>query len=188
MFESKKMGLDMLCDGISIRVGSYTSFYKMKIMFIYNCIYYIRDKIEKTTDECDIYMFEDLMGHLLKLLNLDNYENYDLDNNINFKYYDKNKEHFKNLIMYDLDGLLPWILCSDTKGMLNTIDSEKIYDFLKLTLKSSIPYYRKNSDKMTLLNYFYNIDENDDEININNFYLSPILLTSIRTGEDIYLA
>ena len=195
------MGLDLCCDNLEIRVGSYSTFHRLKIMFIYNAIYYLKNEIERKKKEIkedfddvyiDIMFMKDLLKNICKLVESEiNNIDYSLDN-LDYQYYYENKEKFKDLGFFGLNGLLTFVLCQDTNSMIDSIGAEDIYNFLKITTKDAIEYYQKINNKVTLLNYleFNNIEaiENlSNEFLTDTFYLTPILKKSINTGEDIYL-
>lgn len=195
------MGVDICCDDLDMRIGSYSTFHRIKIMFIYNAIYYLKNEIERKKKEViddfddiyiDVMLMKDLLENICKLVESDvNNVKYSLDN-LDYQYYYENKEKFNDLGFFGLNGLVKFILCQDTNSMIDSIYAEDIYNFLKITTKDALEYYQKINNNVTLLNYI-ELDNAGEIENLSNefladaFYLTPIFKKSMDTGEDIYL-
>ena len=177
------MGLDLDCNGINVRVGSYSTYHTLKSLLIDTARWYLEAEIqckkEESKEEWDMaYIDMKNMQDLLKEMQ---------GENVDFSYINDSLE------LFNLQGLKHFIHHSDCDGRWDSSEAGEIYDFLKTTIKKCIPAYQK-TEKQTLLDYidvrneeiFNNPDKYSAEELADSFYLAPVLKESMESGEDIY--
>ena len=143
------MGLDLVCDDMHTRVGSYSTVQEIRKYLLLT----VKNYIMKTKD---IYNFqkEDLIKEFNRILP-------DLDSNINYKDYEILSLKLK---YFNLDGFDCFINHSDCQGFISSYQS---YQFIK-TLNIVKKYFDKNiyhyDNKFFLLDIFLKSSETEEDI------------------------
>ena len=162
------MGLDIVCNNISARVGSYSSVHVLRYNLLIAIKKYLENMIknykaeipngqefedEETTNKmADLIIAEPLVEYLNELTE---------NNQINYDAF--NKEKNNHLGFFDLDGFMTFIEHSDCDGSYDDAnDFIKTYDLVK-------DYVDENY-------------KNED----NSFYLDEVFNESAESGTNIY--
>ena len=207
------MGLDIVCNGIGERVGSYSGVHTTRKVMLLAALYYCIDIEKKGTDEFGV--IGALIHHLKLILTQKTSETkYNFHgevrtithiHEIDYDHLHENLEEIELLMgFYSIFGIIYWVDHSDCDGTLNSLKVRSILNALRIIIKPSIPYFIKQHNKetehSTEITYTdYNnlqwmfgdiIDDStmetlsDDDI-INSFYLHDVFNESIESGDDI---
>lgn len=111
------MGLDLFCNGISVRVGSYSYVHLLRTEWIKATIEYIKDK--KLSND----LLDELNSWLLE------------NQHININYQNISEKPSKLMTKYGLQGLHYFVSHSDCDGHFNSRQSTQILKTLELIYK-----------------------------------------------------
>ena len=207
------MGLDIECNGICERVGSYSGVHTTRKVMLLAALYYCMDIEKKGTDEFGV--IGALIHHLkLVLTQKTSKTKYNFGgqehiitqvHDIDYSHLRENIEEIELLMgFYSIFGIMYWVNHSDCDGVINCLKARSILNALRIIIKPSIPYFIKQHNKetehSTEITYTdYNnlqwmfgdiIDDStmetlsDDDI-INSFYLINVFNESIDSSDDI---
>lgn len=194
-----KMGLDVYCNEVNVRLGSYSRAKELKEILVYSCIFHCNVKIKEFDQK--MYQLEDYSDEWIQVFS--DYTDY---KGVIYQCYeilgigyDKNKlidYNVKGVLNYDkidyfigdFEGLTYWLRHNETCGYIESDQVYAIIKFLKLVLRDAVKGFNEKEEK-GIINYMRldvdKIDEMTDEEIFDSFYLSSVLKESDNTGEDL---
>lgn len=169
LYPTDKMGLNLECGDVDIRVGRYGTYHELKVAFIKMAINYIADDPQ-------------LVEKLQKMI---------AGNQFNIQYFAETPEIKKDLAAYGLGGLCVWLTHSDCSGAIDSINAEDFYDFLQLTMRPALEAPVAGDSGIIINNFMpddirQRMEQMNDEELVDEFYITPVFKESARTGEDVF--
>lgn len=168
------MGLDFECGDMYMRVGSYSTFGKLREVLI-RCTY------EFIVNQINSENRKELLEHLNKIILGDVYIS-PFISCIGYKHiYNNYSEIHRLLLNYNCEGMLLFICHSDCEGNHTVKEVNKIIIWLKQI------FTYENNERILFKNNFINDNDGHKKENTlyEKFYLSKIFDYSIETNQSI---
>lgn len=210
------MGLDIYCDDVGARVGSYSGVHDHRKILLKCALYYIqylidnREKTKLTNYKDELNALKEHLDKMLigkkKSLNVLNTDVSYYDP-INYHHYYQNENDINSLLkLFNLEGVLYFVIHSDCEGEITSSESKAFIDFLSITISKSLPYFADEENKKPLDDQdnndecgysIFNLFRDEFNINCNNYndfdqenihkhyYLYDVFQKSVDSGNDV---